>query len=486
MNSSSKSKAFVECCKISDLATPARYPQSDYKSSKPDLFMEKVFYEDTVWVETVHLKNQINVFDLRKLSCRCFILGPKLKEWRNECKLTQNQVVKNLKLAGRFQLMDFERGEVGVPLNLLFKFATLYDKKKEFEEILPKLYFSRKRNEVVLPSMPEQIDGLIQYLKPIHRNVVKVSLRASREELIGIENIFDVKINYLKSLRTINSRALVDFLDTFYKYKKKCKLKFPLTRLVPDLVKMGIDLRKAIILPLLQSDGSADKKSFWMNGICRPIHDVFADAVYYTYGIVPSGYFFDSNRVGCYKTYFPSKKIILELKSLCGNTKTEPAKGQSKEDFLKEPQPHMDYMADLDNIGKRTALRCYASSEGYIGHTGKNPKFEIACANPALIKGVKKLAEDLGITMGIQPAKYTWSGIGRLSTGKVKNIERFKEIGGFIEGMTINGVTKYLRGVEKNKVLAVALKYNHQIIRNTKKERPSKQVLDLVNSTFFS
>ncbi len=272
---------------------------------------------------------------------------------------------------------------------------------------------------------------------------------------------------------------MVNFLQTFYNYQKVCKLKFPLTKIVPGLVEQGVDLRKAIIMPLLQSDGSGKKKDFWLTGKCVSLHSIFADAVFYTYKLLPSGYFFDSNESGCYKTYFISKIACKDLLNLCGAFKSEPAHGQSRAEFLKEKQPHMKYLEKSSLLEKETALRSYASAEGYIGHTGKNPKFEIACANPSLCKYVKRLAEAVGIPLRVQKAHNTWSGLGALSTGKVSSIEKFKAIGGFFSGMKISGSTKYLEGAEKNEVLEIVLKHNKDLINN-KKEKPSKQVIGFV------
>jgi hypothetical protein len=243
-----------------------------------------------------------------------------------------------------------------------------------------------------------------------------------------------------------------------------------------------MDLRKAIILPLLQSDGSGNKKEFWLNGKCVGLHDIFADAVYYSYGLLPSGYFYDSNGEGCYKTSYISKIATNDLLNLGGSFKSEPAKHQSAEEFLFEIQPHMKYLENSSLLEKQIAFRSYASAEGYIGHTGKHPKLQIACANPSLSYYVKKLSADVGINLNPYAAKNTWSGSGHLTTGKIQSIIRFKEMGGFFPGMKISGITKYLEGVEKNEVLGIVLKYNQTIIKN-KKEEPSKQVLGLLKST---
>jgi transcriptional regulator with XRE-family HTH domain len=462
---------------------PASYSVNDYKSSKLDFNMEKIFYEDTVWVETVHLKENTKEFDLRKLTCRCFVLGPKLKEWRNEQKLTQNQVVEKLELAGRFQLMDFEKGKVGVPLNLLFKFVNLYKKEKEFENKLPQLYFSRNRNEIILPLAPGQIDKIIEFLKPIHRNVVKVSLRASEKELREIESIFKVRINYLKSLRTINSRALVDFLSTFYEYNKVCKLDFPLTKEVAELTKKGVDLRKAIIVPLLQSDGFASiKKGFEFTGKCRHMHDLFTDAMFYQYGIPPSGYFFDSDNDGSFKTFYvPNTKIYADLVGLGKAFKSCPNKGQSVSEFLKNAQPTLEYLFNSELGELVFAFRIYSSAEGCICHTGSCPKFEIACANPSLANDLVIIADKLGISLKISKG-HTWSGTSSVVTNKIRDVELFEKMGGFMDKITVEGNSTYLKGVEKNKVLKVIVKHREKIRKN-KTERPSKQVLDLINST---
>ncbi len=447
--------------------------------------MESIFSETTVWKETVTPKINDGFYDFAKLGVRIFGLGQTIKSWRTSAGFSQNKIVAKIGLKSRFQLMDYESGNVGIPLPKLIKWAALCDKYSEFCFMLPSIKFSRNRREITLPINYSQINEIVHFLKPENDRVVKVSLVASKKDLHRISKIFTVKINFLKSFRTINSKALVVFLNTFYIYKKECKLKFPLTKIVPQLIKQKIDLRKAIILPLLQSDGSGSKKEFWLNGKCIGLHNVFADAVYYSYGLLPSGYFYDSSGDGCYKTSFISKTATIELLNLGGSFKSEPAKHQSAKDFLTEIQPHMNYLKNSSLLEKQVAFRSYASAEGYIGHTGKHPKFQIACANPSLSEYVKKLSGDIGISLSPYAAKNTWSGLGHLTTGKIQKIIQFKKIGGFFPGMKISGVTKYLEGVEKNDVLKIVLNHNQKIIKN-KKEEPSKQVLGLLKSTISS
>jgi len=444
-----------------------------------------IFSEKTVWKETVAQKTNEGHYDFTKLNVRVFGLGKIIKQWRQNAELTQNKIVNELSLNSRNQLMTYERNEVGIPLTKLISWSSLCGKHPDFCLMLPSIRFSRNRKEITLPLKYSQIESIVHFLKPENARVVKVSLNASNKDLQKIRKVFSVKINFLKSFRTINSKALVAFLNTFYIYKKECKLKFPLTTIVPQLIKQKVDLRKAIILPLLQSDGSRHDHEFWLNGKCVSLHNIFADAVYYSYGLLPSGYFYDSNGEGCYKTSFISKTATTELLNLGGSFKSEPAKRQSVEEFLTETRPHMKYLENSCLLEKQTAFRSYASAEGYIGHTGKNPKLQIACANPSLFYYVKQLTEDIGLNLRQNKAKNTWSGLGSLTTGKLQDIVRFKELGGFFSGMKISGATKYLEGAEKNAVLDIVIRYNQIIIRN-KKERPSKQVLGfLKNSTSF-
>lgn len=447
-----------------------------------------IFSETTVWKETVKLaeKSQNLLFDLKKLNVCVVGAGSIMKKWRKKENIKQKELAEKLGLKSRMSLTDFERDKIAVPIRILFEIAKLLNKNKELRILLKNTSFSCGRQECKLPLKPEEIKGIIKFLKPINDRVVKISLKASEKDLKKIKEIFALKINKRPSVRTINSKSLVEFLNTFYEYTKKCKLKLPLTKFIANIKDKKIDLRKSIILPMLLSDGNGNEKYFAVNNKSRIFHDVFVDAVFYQYHIFPSGYFFDSDKDGTYETYYiVPKKISKELLNLCGSFKTSPAKKQNPRIFLKETQPTMKYLLNASKREKEIAFRLYASAEGYIGHTGKNPKLEIACAHPKLANDLHQITQEIGIKMQIVTGKNTWSKIVGLGTGSVREIEKFKKIGGFLDAITIEGKSKYLRGIQKNKVLEIVLKHNKEIAEN-KKEEPSKQVLNFINKTISS
>jgi transcriptional regulator with XRE-family HTH domain len=177
--------------------------------------MGPTFSETTVWKETVAPKANGGFYDFAKLWVRVFGLGQTIKYWRTSAGFSQNMIVDKIGLKSRFQLMDYESGNVGIPLPKLIKWASLCGKYSEFCFMLPSIKFSRNRREITLPIKYSQIDEIVYFLKPENDRVVKVSLGASKKDLSRISKIFNVKINFLKSFRTINSKALVIFFEYF-------------------------------------------------------------------------------------------------------------------------------------------------------------------------------------------------------------------------------------------------------------------------------
>jgi transcriptional regulator with XRE-family HTH domain len=461
---------------------PALCSKQNYKSSKSDLFMEKVSAETTVWKEIVVPKYENDYFDFEKLNVSIDGFGKKLKEWRLEAKLSQTQLALKLGFKTRSSVVACELGIGGLKIKQLFKIAKISGKLNEINEILSNNSFFVGSSRCHLPLKQSEISSLIHLLRPYSKKSVAVSIKASKKELSQIEKMFGLKIKPYPSARRIHSGVLVQFVDTFYSYKKICKLKFPLTNEVLKLVKEGVDLRKAVILPLLQSDGCASlKKGFEFNGKCKHMHNLFVDAMFYQYEIFPSGYFFDSDKDGTFKTFYvPNKKIHFDLISLGGAFKSCPCLGQEVNNFLKQKQPTLEYLFDSKFAEVVFAFRIYTSAEGCICHTGSCPKFSIACANPSLAKGLVKVGNKFGITFNVEKGK-TWSGISSVVCCRIKDIERFDEIGGFMEKITVEGNSTYLKGIEKNQVLKTIITHRKEIYKN-KKERPSKQVRDLIDS----
>lgn len=82
----------------------------------------------------------------------------------------------------------------------------------------------------------------------------------------------------------------------------------------------------------------------------------------------------------------------------------------------------------------------------------------LSCAHPILCKQWKKLFEKIGIYVNRIKSNNHWSNINGLSTGKISNIKKLYNLGGFIEGVKISERGKCFGGIEKNALLEVVSK----------------------------
>jgi hypothetical protein len=268
----------------------------------------------------------------------------------------------------------------------------------------------------------------------------------------------------------IHSKSLHDFLTTFFRYTRICKLNPPLTNEIKNWHNNGVDLKRAIICPNLQSDGSITKRILFC-GNNKILHDYFVDAMYYEYDILPTSYFLQSSN--CVpSTYYElsTTKILDDILKVVGNTKTHPATGQSVKEYLEEPQPNLDYLINASKIEQLIALRIWASTEGCIsigGGKGKlRPYFMIACSHPTLISQLKKIAGRHDLHMLIKRSRKTWSGLSGIYSTSRKTLINFLKLGGFIKGVKISSRSRYHEGISKDILIVGILEYIRQRYMN--------------------
>ena len=278
----------------------------------------------------------------------------------------------------------------------------------------------------------------------------------------------------------IHSKSLHDFLTTFFSYTRICKINPPLNSEIKNWHTNGIDLKRAIIYPNLQSDGSVAKKIFFC-GYSRSLHDYFVDAMYYEYNILPTSYFLESSN--CVpSTYYElsTTEIRDEILKFVGNAKTHPAAGQSVKEYLKEPQPNLDYLITASKIEQQIALRIWASTEGCIsiggGKAKLRPYFMISCTHPTLISQLKEIAGRHNLHMLIKRSRNTWSGISGIYSTSRRILLEFLKLGGFIKGVKISSHSRYHEGISKDILILGILEYIRQRYMNKWPKKLPKNV----------
>ena len=107
-----------------------------------------------------------------------------------------------------------------------------------------------------LPLRPQAIQDIIPYLVPHQPNDQKVTILNCPETVMF--RIKTITTNLWKThyLYQINSKDLNLYLKAFFQYNKEYKIQPPLTNEVKHWHENGVDLIKAVIIPLLQTDGS--------------------------------------------------------------------------------------------------------------------------------------------------------------------------------------------------------------------------------------
>ncbi len=193
------------------------------------------------------------------------------------------------------------------------------------------------------------------------------------------------------------------------------------------------------------------------------------------FGLLPTSYFILTSKK-CYTTEYKRKsvkKIIDEIMKFAGNTKTAPSKQQTVEEYLLEPQPHLNYLINASKTKQQIALRIWASTEGSISIYVKKdgyirPQLVIACAHPDLAKQLQQIAQRSNIKFAVVRLKNNWSGIGGLHNHTICGCIEFLKLGGFIKGVKISANSKYYEGIEKNTLLLGILEFKTR--QNAKKK----------------
>lgn len=452
--------------------------------------MKKIMRETTVWCQTIKLKEDL-LIDKRMFDFTClgnlYVTKVRnlIRSWLKRTPLSLSKLNSHINKSKDY-IGTILRRNSSIPFPILLKIKKILKITLDNSQLLKILMKNKCRffvfnkggtpRPINLPVYPNQIIPIAKFLFPIGRASIYINRNTQPEILRKIERIFEVKVfKEGKYNLIIYSITLNRFLRTFYSYEKEFKIEFPLSDIVQELIGK-VDLLKGVILPLIQSDGSVDKQKygFYWCYYSKPknklLHNIFADAFYFTFRKYPSIYLESKQNGKLVKTAFIlSKEESKKLIKMCGNTKKSPAKSnaQSSEDYLKETHPNIDYLKGANLETKIMAIRLWFCAEGSISvnRAKKNnlirPRLHLACANPTLVIQLFQLCKDLGLDMNIEHTnkRKSWSGIIGLYSTSMKVIENFLKIGSFLPEIYISNVSKYYAGLEKQKLLLAILKY---------------------------
>ena len=394
--------------------------------------------------------------------------GQFLRDLRENHCLTQKELATILRIR-EWSLSKWEANRKRVPLQSLVKITELFEFPRD--KIYSLIDQGKFKIRTPLPIKFEKIRDIIQFLKPPRRRHKSVTVLKCSPMIKNLIESFGFKIKQSERGFRINSIKLYDYLTTFFRYSKIPKINPPLTTDVKFWFDQGVDLKRAIIISCLQSDGSSGNSRYHQTrlffvGHCKSLHNYLVDSMHYVYKLLPSCYFTHKNYVPVTIYQQQKNEIKEEIMKLAGNTKTSPANGQSIKEYLKEPQPHLNYLINSSKTEKKIAFRIWASTEGAISIAGsKNGisiSFRIGCAHPRLVKELQQVARLLKINLKTEKAEENWSGIQGLAAYTMKNLMEFIRIGGFFKGVKISSNSPYHENIPKDILTLGILEYFRQ------------------------
>jgi len=287
--------------------------------------------ENSVYKYYVELKEGVftekGFLDLIKVpGLRVTGAGQFLKNLRIKARLTQKDVAKIFNVT-RGQVGHLENDLTTISLQSLVKLSEASGVSKDMiYSLIDQGKLSLKTAS--LPVKFEKIRDIVQYLTP-HKNSANAQitlLKRAKKDLSRIKVILNVKLHFSYRDRNIFSTGLYNYLNTFFRYTKVPKIQPPLTLEVKHWHDNNVNLKRAIIIPCLQSDGYARRpkpneySAASFHGRNRVLHNYFVDAIYYEYGILPTSYCLYTVATKMYSTAYSQKiasEIVDEIMKLC-------------------------------------------------------------------------------------------------------------------------------------------------------------------------
>jgi len=416
--------------------------------------------------------------------------GPFLKNLRKKNNLSQKDIG-NILEVHRIAVKSWEYNINRMPLQKLVKISEILGVSRDtIYSLIDQGKLKTKNN---LPVKFEKICNIVRYFNPHKSNKQwHVSIfNCSNETLSEIEAVLNVNAVITSySHANINCKDVRNYLTTFFQYTKVPKINPPLTQEVKLWHDKNVDLKRAVIIPCLQSDGCIANGSqdfrIIFSGKNKKLHNIFVDAMYYEYNEWPSSYFYKSTPDACNQTTYVKnsvKEIADEILTLARSTKTSPSIGQTVEEYLKEPQPNLNYLINASDTEQKIAFRIWMSTEGYVTITKHkyiargcssrlkeeyvSPFLAIACAHPVLAKQLQQISRSLNIPLYIRHLKKKWFGIDVLTNSTILGSIEFLKLGGFVKGVKISAKSKNHKGVEKQTLLLGILEFKKREQENT-------------------
>lgn len=464
---------------------------------------EKLLFSTTVFSLVAILKSENlteeGYFDFSKIPNLRVLDNGFLRILRKKYEKTQAEMAKLIRVPLR-TWVGWESYGKFIPFEKLYLLANkLHIKNSEFYNLIRNTKFTyglhHGKNKMSLSLKPSEF-VLANYVMPIKPDKAYLIKGSPENVKYYILKNFSIDKSYFKKTGSIviYSYLLNRFLRTFYNYEKKIRLAFPLSVESKKLIGDGVNLTKAVLIPLALSDGGEKPgKRLFFSGTSKQVHDVWSDAFNIEYGLLPSSYLLQYKSIFVTTHIIPSN-VYREIKKVCPNFKTSPIK-QSKEDYLKLPQPSIEYLFDSKTSEQQVALRLWATTEGSIGiNLDKRkgliyPIFKIACAHPVLIEQLQRLGGLNGINFHVKKEVKNWSGLSALETFSLSSSLSFLKMGGFFDVDIAKSRSPYFGGLKKQDVLLGILEFMHrqreEKIRFTNKILAYKGIASIVKEKSF-
>ena len=423
---------------------------------------ERTVFRHKVSVKRENLTKD-GYFNLNKIPQLRILDSGFLKRIRKEYQKTQQDLAGLIKTPLR-TLIGWESYKKALSFSKLIEICTkLNINEEKMYRLINRCEFTfgkhHGKNRITLPLKPNEFK-MANYLIPIEPNKVYAIKNTPKEIKDAMIKDFSIDKYYFKKagLLVIYSYLLHNFLKMYYKYEKELLLKFPLSKEVPNWIKEKVNITKAVIIPLLITDGGEKISSVFCSGESNIVHNIWTDACYYGFNKLPSSYKVPYKSIFI-TTHRFNQDILKSLKLNCPIFKTSPSKESAKE-YLKLKQPTISYLLYCSRLEQQIAIRLWAITEGSISiHNSKKeklitPNIRIACAHPILINELKKIAELNNINFSISKGYNTWSKISCLQTSSISSSINFLKIGGFIRGVKVaKSRSKFFGGFDKQDVL---------------------------------
>jgi len=206
---------------------------------------------------------------------------------------------------------------------------------------------------------------------------------------------------------------------------------------------------KPLLAIFLITDGTVSFKTNLME--CSNKDPYLRDLAYFLFyklGKYAPKIYLDAKEV--YRVRLIDKNLIEEMRKLTPTFKTSPGRNQDIKDYLKKPQPTINFLNNYSSSTVKESIRLAFSTDGSVSLDGH---LILSCANIALCKEWRTILDKYGIRMNIWKNKNSWCGCSGLGLANSTGLKKFNSLGGFIPYVRVSKKSKYFVGWKKNEVL---------------------------------